>query len=228
MVNLEIYEGIKYALSKKQTLKDAMMSFYNSGYPKAEIEEAARKIQLEEYEAKYNISPVTSAPPQVQTTPVNIIPKTEKPKQGFFSRFKQQKPEEKIQEKKPEIQQFKEKLFEQKIPEQIQKPQFQSIRNIEIKPDDSFLKPRKLETTTPIKSIFAQKENKISPLVFPKKEYKIPEKPLQKISRYGEGEKPEKDWLVIFLIVFLLVLMGVLVAVFLFRQEILDFLHKLF
>ena len=53
MVNQEIYQGIKYALSKKQTLREAMMSFYNAGYSKAEIEEAARKVQIEQHEAKY-------------------------------------------------------------------------------------------------------------------------------------------------------------------------------
>lgn len=45
MVNQEILEGIKNAMSRGESLRNAMMTFYNSGYPKWEIEEAARIIQ---------------------------------------------------------------------------------------------------------------------------------------------------------------------------------------
>ena len=39
----DILEGLKLAVSKGETLQNAMMSFYNSGYPKEEIEEARQK-----------------------------------------------------------------------------------------------------------------------------------------------------------------------------------------
>ncbi len=42
MPNYDLIEGIRLALSKGYTLEQAMMSFYNAGYPKEEIEEAAR------------------------------------------------------------------------------------------------------------------------------------------------------------------------------------------
>jgi hypothetical protein len=42
MVNTEILGGIQLALSKGETLQQAMQSFYNAGYKKEEIEEAAR------------------------------------------------------------------------------------------------------------------------------------------------------------------------------------------
>lgn len=38
----EIIEGLKYATSKGDTLEKAMMSFFNAGYTKQEIEDAAR------------------------------------------------------------------------------------------------------------------------------------------------------------------------------------------
>ncbi|MEX0920924.1 MAG: hypothetical protein WDZ62_01545 [Candidatus Pacearchaeota archaeon] len=38
----EIIDGLKYAVSKGDTLEKAMMSFFNAGYSKDEIEEAAR------------------------------------------------------------------------------------------------------------------------------------------------------------------------------------------
>ena len=48
MVNEEILGGLKAALEKGQQLREAMLSFYNSGYNKEEIEEAARAlIQIE-------------------------------------------------------------------------------------------------------------------------------------------------------------------------------------
>ncbi|MEJ2268014.1 MAG: hypothetical protein P8X70_02985, partial [Nanoarchaeota archaeon] len=47
MVNNEILGGLKLALSKGESLKLAMMSFYNAGYKKEEIEEAARIAQQE-------------------------------------------------------------------------------------------------------------------------------------------------------------------------------------
>jgi len=44
MVNQEILQGIKFALERGSSLKDAMMSFYNSGYKKEEIEEAVKEL----------------------------------------------------------------------------------------------------------------------------------------------------------------------------------------
>ena len=45
MVKEEILEGLKYALAKGEPLPQAMMSFYNAGYLKKDIEEAARVLQ---------------------------------------------------------------------------------------------------------------------------------------------------------------------------------------
>lgn len=47
MVNDEILSGLRMAVSKGELLHKAMMSFYNSGYNKDEIEEAARIIKNE-------------------------------------------------------------------------------------------------------------------------------------------------------------------------------------
>ncbi len=48
MINQEILEGLKFALSKGQTLYQAMLSFYNAGYKKEEIEEAAKVLHLQQ------------------------------------------------------------------------------------------------------------------------------------------------------------------------------------
>jgi len=47
MVREDILGGLKAALAKGQTLRQAMMSFYNAGYVKAEIEEAGKVLQAE-------------------------------------------------------------------------------------------------------------------------------------------------------------------------------------
>jgi translation elongation factor EF-Tu-like GTPase len=44
MVNQEIVEGLRLALSRGYTLEKAMMSFYNAGYKKEDIENAAREL----------------------------------------------------------------------------------------------------------------------------------------------------------------------------------------
>ena len=45
MPNQEILGGLRHALNQGESLEKAMLSFYNSGYRKEEIEEAARFIQ---------------------------------------------------------------------------------------------------------------------------------------------------------------------------------------
>ena len=45
MVRDDILGGLNSALARGQSLKQAMMSFYNAGYTKAEIEEAAQVLK---------------------------------------------------------------------------------------------------------------------------------------------------------------------------------------
>ena len=47
MVKEEIVAGIRQAVNKGESLKDAMMSFLNAGYLKEDIEDAARIVQSE-------------------------------------------------------------------------------------------------------------------------------------------------------------------------------------
>lgn len=43
----ELVEGIRQAMKKGETLQQAMMSFFNAGYNREEIQNAARQIQME-------------------------------------------------------------------------------------------------------------------------------------------------------------------------------------
>jgi hypothetical protein len=167
MVNSEILGGLKLALSKGESFKQAMITFYNAGYKKEEIEEAARILQSENIEQK-EIS-------QKPETPLKQRPiqKSSKPKK--------------------------------------------SIQKVSI-----YGKP------TEIKSLMQQEEpatteqfKEIKTTAEPKKEIS------QKVSSYENIQKPKGKLIIILLIFFLLFLLGSLVAVFLFKQELIDFFNKL-
>ena len=46
MVREDIVRGLEGAMSKGETLEQAMYSFYNAGYNKSEVEEAARALSI--------------------------------------------------------------------------------------------------------------------------------------------------------------------------------------
>jgi hypothetical protein len=84
MTNEEIVGGIRIALERGESLKRAMMTFFNAGYKKEEIEEAARFVN--ENPTEY---PKTSSVVQVQ-------------KKGLFGQtIKEKIPEKKIISSQP-------------------------------------------------------------------------------------------------------------------------------
>lgn len=122
MVRQDIIGGLKLALSKGETIKQAMMSFHNAGYKKEEIESAAKELQTQ------------------QSQPLKQI--KQNPKQ---------------------------------------------------------------------------------------KSVKISKKSTQGVSSYGQEPKKFKGKLITFLLIFILLfLLGVLAAVFLFKEELVEFFSKLF
>jgi len=158
MVNEEILGGLKLAVSKGESIKKAMMTFFNAGYKKQEIEEAAKALQTPSIEKE--------------------IPK-EKPMSPIKSMIK-----------KPIIK-------------------------------------RK-----PVQRISAYGESPEIKKIFPVEKKEIPkEKPIQKkspkkISSYEKGVSPKGKIIIILLIFSLLFLVGALIAVFLFKQELIDFFNK--
>ncbi|MDO8528814.1 MAG: hypothetical protein Q7S06_02900 [Nanoarchaeota archaeon] len=79
MVNIEILEGLKAGLERGQSLKRTMMSFFNAGYSKLEIEEAARALsqipvrqeispqpEMKNQKQKMKAQPQMSVPSKVQ------------------------------------------------------------------------------------------------------------------------------------------------------------------
>jgi hypothetical protein len=56
MVRSDIIGGLKLALSGGDTLQNIMQSFYNAGYKKEDIEEAARALQSEGFQPQLAIT----------------------------------------------------------------------------------------------------------------------------------------------------------------------------
>jgi len=102
MTNKEIVEGLKAAVSRGESLKQAMMSFLNAGYNRKEIQEAAREVQ------SLSIQKVQSKPEQKP-----LIKKSKKP---FLSRFKSKKKLKPVPIRKPiqKVSQYEQKLTNQK------------------------------------------------------------------------------------------------------------------
>ena len=78
----EIIEGLRMAVARGDDLQKAMTSFYNSGYPKEDIEEAARVVQNPQaYQAsqipRQLIPPQTVKPLPQATQSVPLNPTTE-------------------------------------------------------------------------------------------------------------------------------------------------------
>lgn len=67
MVRQDILGGLRVALSKGKNLEESMQAFYNAGYPKEEIEEAARALNDQQFSQPKPILP----PPM----PIQPIPK---------------------------------------------------------------------------------------------------------------------------------------------------------
>jgi hypothetical protein len=68
MINNEILGGLKAALDRGESLKRAMMTLYNSGYRKEEIEESARRLieSSKETHANFPIQEIQGIESQIQ------------------------------------------------------------------------------------------------------------------------------------------------------------------
>ncbi len=201
-----ILGGLESALSRGESLQKAMNSFYNAGYEKELIEEAARKFQeihqrkFEElgvgpYEKKKSvITPVS------ENKEIKEVKKEEPPKDklvSFKSEIKEVKKEEKP--KKPIF--FKNR-------QRVSKYGEDSLRQSED------LKKALVEAISSIKAIPVYIDQK------PKKE--------QAISDYETMKYPTPIAKAItFLLIFLLVLLGgILGAVIFFKEELIEFFNN--
>lgn len=77
MARDEIVEGLRMALGRGESLLQAMMSFYNAGYLKKEVEEAAQLLNQPQLQTQFLTTPQqvqpTSQPLQTKALPVQDV-----------------------------------------------------------------------------------------------------------------------------------------------------------
>lgn len=75
MINQMIVEGIRNGIKRGQSLRQAMISFYNAGYSRQDIEDSARTLQsqLQSVQISQTKTPSTNQTPQLLKTPVQNI-----------------------------------------------------------------------------------------------------------------------------------------------------------
>ncbi len=107
MVNEQIVEGLRLALSRGYTLEQAMMSFFNAGYKKEDIEEAARALSTH---PEHPLShPEKEIPEHLKRPITKSLPKKPEPVQVQSQASKEEKPEEEKTEEKKKISKYEEK-----------------------------------------------------------------------------------------------------------------------
>jgi hypothetical protein len=201
MVNQEIFGGLVSALSRGESLQKAMFSLFNAGYPKKEIEEAAMLLK-------------SQTPEQVmQKTVESHVEEKKKPEEK--DKNKKEKPREKPQE---EI---------QKSPE---KPENNSKSEKKVKQDASKYGE---ETKDEFRSIIDQAIKNLSDLkspvkvVRPDKDFKPPIL-IQKVSDYDSSpRKKVSKFALIILFILLIILLGALIALFVFKNQLIEIFNNL-
>ncbi|MFA5071723.1 MAG: hypothetical protein WC511_05185 [Candidatus Pacearchaeota archaeon] len=190
MVNEEIVGGIKNALERGDSLRNAMMSFFNAGYDRKEIEEAAATL--------LNYQPAKSE----TTVPI---------------------PMTKNVEIKKEI----------SAPKNIQKVSSYG-EDVEVTPTRiASSKTVSQEMPSPVPKVIINEEQKFIPKelprtiinAMPQTNAKKMEKPIQKVS--SSAMTPQEKVIIAILVGLLIFLIGLLVVIFLFRQQLIDFISSL-
>jgi len=198
--NDDLLGGIKAAIYRGETLKQAMITLFNAGYSKSEIEEAARKYMMGKTEEAILTSPSEKKDrskredksKKKKEEKQKIIPKNDDENKGDISRSSGEKPGVIKKEFKEQIrEEVKEKQEEKK---KEKKPLFGGQKA-------SFINEKE-----------GEKENK------------------QKISAYDSVKKKKRkiEPITIILILLLVLLVGVLIGVFMFKEEVVEFFNKLF
>ncbi|MCA9487549.1 MAG: hypothetical protein KC516_01155 [Nanoarchaeota archaeon] len=170
--NDDILGGLKAAVERGETLKDAMMSFYNSGYAKQEIEEAARNYLIEKSEGEM-VHNVAQSIKNSQTVSSSTSNKLDSP----------------------------------------------------MKSESGVSETNSLVTRPGLKKIDPDSMRRPKPLMPLKKST-----PAQKVSNYGADKKPKKkiDPITIILILLLVFLVLILGAVFMFKEQLINFFNGIF
>jgi len=196
MVREDILGGLRTALARGQTLRQSMMSFYNAGYVKEEIEEAARAVQAEKNQPlQSQFTPGPTAPIFQRTSSIERDP-DEKPKEVLSQTARLPQSAQTIQ---------KVSAYGQQTQQPAQAPITQQPAQTPITPQPVQAKPVQQPAQTIQKvSAYAQPLPVQQPLV----------------------AKPRGKAIIFILIALLILLISGLIALFFFKDEILSFFNS--
>ncbi len=231
MVNEAIFSGLVSALSRGESLQNAMFTFYNAGYSKKDIEEAARELHKQ-----------TGGQSEKMINPKTVMQESETPSGQILKPI--QKPAQK-QEQKPTAESLPEapKQYIQQLNKQEQQPVKKEInKQPEIREKHKGMKPVQIISQYGGQDKAAEKLTKeIETAIHSLKEIKIPSKIqilkeqqqqrspviIQKISDYGgPPPKPINRAVTLLLVFILILLMGALAAAFFFKEQLIDLFNK--
>jgi len=246
MVREDIIEGLRAAMARGQTLRQAMMSFYNAGYVKDEIEEAARVMQT-----RINNPQLQQQFPHVEEAQVFqrgqavVRHPNEKPREVLSQTAKLPQPK---QLKTPQTVQKVSAYGTQSPPKMQQNqssPQFQSQSPSQQPPSQQHPSQTPSQQPPSPAQALSQASLPEQPLSSPPSPVQKPPQTsqnppqiqqspqlIQKVSSYGQEntsnktkirEKPRGKIMIFVLLGILILLIGSLVAVLFFKEKILSF-----
>lgn len=238
MVNQEIIEGLKRGLEKGQTLEKSMMSLYNSGYTKDEIEEAAGYLYAQGLiPPKQPIQPPVAQAQPSQKQQVQQQPQQHLPTQPLLTQA--QPPREipptlpiHLSDKIP-----KQPLTTGQQPEQTPST-LPSPTQIQLSKSQIPLRPKPVTPFVPVESV--SKPKSLTPIAKTQQTFKpkplTPQTPIKRtpqvkprVSIYGEPPIKEGSQALLLVLVFILfLLLGTLVGIFIFQPEISEFINRVF
>jgi hypothetical protein len=225
MVHEEIIGGLISALSRGEPLQKAMMTFYNAGYGKQEIEEAARLVysQVGADVAKTGylseaIKAIASKVGLVKKNTLTKVPVTPPAQPIKPVPEPVQKPVQKpIQEKKPEKENINKNInpSPQKVSIYGDGKQYREADQITHDIERAIKDLSQIKFPSKIEIINRNMDEKSSIV-------------LQKISNYSDGPSKPGGRIITYLLVFILILLlGVLAVVFFFKDDLVKIFNSL-
>lgn len=227
MVNEEIIGGLVSALSRGDSLQKGMMSFYNAGYNKDEIEDAAREVYRQlgpgilkgESSLQKTFDTVAVEAGVVKKTPPKEEQKQNESQKDYQNKIELQKTDGKKTSDKEKLDKEKEK--ENKVPQNVSS--YGQRYGGSYKDSDEITN----KIMTAIKGLKPVNIPSRIEIVNKNVDMKTPTV-IQKASDYSGGPPKSASKVLTYLLIFVLIfLLGALAAVFFFREELIKVFNNL-
>ncbi|MFH1503501.1 MAG: hypothetical protein ABIE36_02500 [Candidatus Diapherotrites archaeon] len=221
MINEAIFHGLIAALARGESLQGAMLTFYNAGYGKQEIEDAARELHKQtggQAEKMINPKKISERDKIIYQ---QIKKQESKPVPQDFTGAKQTSNKQKIQSKR-ELRRDSRMLNKQNKRDQLKPVQIiskygeadKTANELKKKIEQAISSLKGIKMPSKVEVIHQQAEKK-PPII------------IQEISGYGAPPKQINKSVTLLLIFILILLFGALAAVFFFKEQLIEIFNKL-